>query len=421
MSFLVDYFMSIYRQVTGVVDGKTMFNPSKLSKEEVSLLVKFSQQEPNYHEWPENLRIEMGFNKVLADWGTPSINLMAHLLLFHEEFVKLGSFYGGPQDCHNLWIVKPASNARGNGIFLTNALEDIVNEEKNEIEGKDTLVQKYIETPLLLTIGDFEYKFDIRQWVLVTSLSPLTIYIFDGFYCRLCSNPYELSQFRDVSRHLTNYSVNKANFKEGCSLKSSVLDDQFLKDYLREHRGVEWEEELQPRIEAIIIEALRAGTINMKPRERSFEIYGFDIIIDSILNPYLLEVNLSPACDEREDFLTKMLEDMTVDLFSILKDREIELNQKRNEVTKTQKPQKPQADDKADSPTRLSSKLEPIFETLKIEQLHEDLQYHWKHIYTDDQSNEVILRPGSENYMCVTGTSFNVKLENTRDKKLKAN
>ena len=53
----------------------------------------------------------------------------------------------------------------------------------------------------------------------------------------------------------------------------------------------------------------------MKPRNRSFEIYGFDILIDSRLNMYLLEVNLSPACEEREDFLSKMLDDMTVGLF----------------------------------------------------------------------------------------------------------
>lgn len=425
--FLVGYFMSIYRQLTGVVDSKTMFDPSKLSKEEISLFVKFSQQEPNYHEWSDSLKIEMGYNKVLSDWGTPSINLMAHLLLFHEEFVKLGSFYGGPEDCHNLWIVKPASNARGHGIFVTNNLEDIVNEEKNDISGKDTLVQKYVETPLLLDIGDFSYKFDIRQWVLVTSLNPLTAYIFEGFYCRLCSKPYDPKDFKDVSKHLTNYSVNKANFKDS-SLQSSVLDDQYLKDYLKERRGVDWEDEMQPKIEAIIIESLRAAAPNMKHRERSFEIYGFDILIDHILNPYLLEVNLSPACDEREDFLTKMLDDMTVDTFSILKEREIELNDKRSEAPKPQRTTKRNdsnsAEDEknaAEIPIKGNYKLEPVMESLKLERFEEDLQYRWKHIYTDDDNNEIILRPGNENYFCVVGTSFNVKLEIARDKKLKAN
>lgn len=429
MSFLLGYFMSIYRQHTGVVDSKTMFKPANLSKDERNLLIKFSQQEPNYHEWPDNLKIEMGFNPFLSDWKTPSINLMAHLLLFHEEFVKLGSFYGGPQDCHNLWIVKPASNARGHGIFITNSLEDILSDEKNENVGKDTLVQKYLETPLLLTLGEHDYKFDIRQWVLVTSLSPLTIYIFEGFYCRMCSNPYDVANFKDVSRHLTNFSVNKANFKEGTSLKSSVLDDQFLKDYLREHRGVDWEEEMQPKIEAIIIEAIRASCQNMKHRERSFEVYGFDIIIDSILNPYLLEVNLSPACEEREDFLSKMLEDMTVDLFSILKEKEIELNEGRLDRAEAPKPQKTLktqsglAEDRSgsESPTRLNTKLEAVMEHLKLEDMEAELQYHWKHIFTDDQNNEFILRPGSENYICVTGTPFNVKLENVRDKRLKSN
>jgi D-alanine-D-alanine ligase-like ATP-grasp enzyme len=53
-------------------------------------------------------------------------------------------------------------------------------------------------------------------------------------------------------------------------------------------------------------------------QENSFEIYGFDIILDESLNPWLIEANLSPACNERTDWITKMLDDMSLDLFTYL-------------------------------------------------------------------------------------------------------
>lgn len=322
---MLDFLMSLFKQLKDVeTAGKYSFNISKIKKLERDLIYNFSRWPADYDGWSESVKIKRSFNKMSNDWGTPNITLLGQLSFFHREFSTLGSYYGHIEEQSNLWIVKPASNARGNGIFVTHKLTDIIKEEKSENVGKDTLVQKYLERPLLLDIEGARYKFDIRQWVLVTSLSPLTIYIFDGFYCRLCSRPFDLAQFDDISRHLTNYSLNKGNFKGSSAgqLNFSVLDDKFLKDYIWKVREESWEETLQPKISSLIVETLKACVKNMKPRDRSFEIYGFDILIDKDLNPHLLEVNLSPACEERETFLSDMLRDMTFSLFSILKEKE---------------------------------------------------------------------------------------------------
>ena len=37
--------------------------------------------------------------------------------------------------------------------------------------------------------------------------------------------------------------------------------------------------------------------------EGTFEIVGFDIIIDENLNPWIIECNMSPACDTRTPWL----------------------------------------------------------------------------------------------------------------------
>ena len=61
----------------------------------------------------------------------------------------------------------------------------------------------------------------------------------------------------------------------------------------------------------------------MEHQKNCFEIYGFDIILDNDLNPWLIEVNLSPACNERTQWITKMLDDMSLDLLYYLESRVI--------------------------------------------------------------------------------------------------
>lgn len=59
----------------------------------------------------------------------------------------------------------------------------------------------------------------------------------------------------------------------------------------------------------------------MENRLNTFEIYGFDLILDQDLYPWVIEVNLSPACNERTDWLTKMVDDMSFDLLYHLEQR----------------------------------------------------------------------------------------------------
>ena len=104
----------------------------------------------------------------------------------------------------NVWVVKPSYNARGIGIYCTDKFRDIVHEGK---KAASKIVQKYIENPLLIK----GKKFDIRQWVLVTSWEPLDVYVFDNAYIRLCTSDYTLKDLSDVYKHLSNYSIQKHN------------------------------------------------------------------------------------------------------------------------------------------------------------------------------------------------------------------
>lgn len=81
-------------------------------------------------------------------------------------------------------------------------------------------------------------------------------------------------------------------------------------------------DKVRKSIEEVIIRTIRSGQeAGVEHRPNSFEIYGFDFMLDRKLKPWLLEVNLSPACAERTDWLVSMLDRMASGLFFHLERR----------------------------------------------------------------------------------------------------
>jgi hypothetical protein len=103
------------------------------------------------------------------------------------------------------YIVKPDAGAMGRGIYLVRREEDL------DLTNPDFIgwvVQEYVERPLLID----EYKFDLRLYVLVTSVDPLRIYLFDEGLARFATAKYSKPDNKNIATmnmHLTNYSINK--------------------------------------------------------------------------------------------------------------------------------------------------------------------------------------------------------------------
>lgn len=189
---------------------------------------------------------------------------------------------------------------------------------------QNRVVQKYIETPLLFnetTLKNsilFKRKFDIRLWVLVKSFRPLVVYSFSKGYLRLCAKQYDstLEDITNMNRHLTNYSVNRKSYfgKE----TESVLKQCYLEELLLKHRQVQWDSAIQPKIDQLIMATLSSAGEKVKQQSGCFEVYGFDILLDHKYTPWLLEVNLSPACCQRTVWLSDMLLQMTLGLLQLV-------------------------------------------------------------------------------------------------------
>ena len=71
-------------------------------------------------------------------------------------------------DGTSFWILKPPNASCGNGIEVVNDFEDLPKLEEV------FCVQRYMKQPLLINA----IKFDLRVYVLVTSVDPLRVYLY---------------------------------------------------------------------------------------------------------------------------------------------------------------------------------------------------------------------------------------------------
>ena len=76
------------------------------------------------------------------------------------------------------------------------------------------MVSEYVPNPLILN----GYKFDMRIYVVMTSVNPLKIYMYEEGLARFATCKYEqnpnvngASGTKSKFMHLTNYSINKKN------------------------------------------------------------------------------------------------------------------------------------------------------------------------------------------------------------------
>lgn len=211
--------------------------------------------------------------------------------MFVEEYRKY------PQ---TTWILKPSSKSQGAGIFLINKLSKLKKwsrESKTYLQhhltSKDTyVISRYIDNPLL--IGG--KKFDLRIYVLVTSFRPLKAYMFQNGFCRFCTMKYDtnVTELDNMYVHLTNVSVQKhgADYNSEHGGKLGIHN---LKLYLEGTRGREVTDRLFESIQWLIVHSLKAVVHVMSNDRHCFECYGYDIIIDDNLKPWLIEVNASPS------------------------------------------------------------------------------------------------------------------------------
>ena len=207
---------------------------------------------------------------------------------------------------HPTWIMKPTGKAQGKGIFLINSLQQTKRwanasyvggpHDGVSTKGEEAyVVSRYVDDPLL--VGG--YKFDLRLYVVVTRFRPLRAFVSRLGFARFCAAKYvsprsESGDLGDHYAHLTNVAVQKKNAQYNAA-HGGKWSLENLRLFLESARGAEATARLWRELDAVILKSLRAVQNVMHNDAHCFELYGYDMLIDASLKPWLIEVNASPS------------------------------------------------------------------------------------------------------------------------------
>jgi len=133
----------------------------------------------------------------------------------------------------------------------------------------------------------------------VTDWNPLTIWIYETPYLRLGAEDYSLEKLNNLFIHLTNNSIAKnSKLFINSKIEGNMLSSEDFQSFLKEKCGDDvWENTLKEKIKQLVIWSLESAQDVIENRKNSHEIFGFDVMIDEELNPWLIEINSSPCME----------------------------------------------------------------------------------------------------------------------------
>ena len=243
------------------------------------------------------------------------------------------SFYTGK----NIWLLKRTNFNRGREIKIysdINAILTDIDTYKKQNLYTNYIIQKYLEDPFLYD----QRKFDIRIWVLFTYISnsnKFKTYVFKEGHLKACSEPYDINS-KDLFIHLTNYSVQKytKNFSK-VEKGNEISFETFQKKLDEKGNGKNFKKDVMPKIIKIIAISANAAKnkINILNKKNCFEIFGYDFILDSNLNPFLLEINTNPGLEESSPLIEMLVPRMIDDAFRLTIDKIFERDDENKKIS----------------------------------------------------------------------------------------
>ena len=245
--------------------------------------------------------------KILNDF-----NLIQKYITYYNRGISLG--YNNNDEKKN-----EKRNKSLNKKKLINLFEQ--DKKENIYQSSTIVLQKYIEKPLLY----FGRKFDIRIWVLLTQ--DLKVYVFNEGHLKCCSVKYDLN-CNDIYSHLTNYSFQKYNnyfgkYEYGNEVSFDDLQNNIDLNY---NHKINFKREILPKIYNIVkfcFQSVRSKINSMK-RKYTFEIFGFDFMIDCNFEPFLIEINTNPGLEESSPLIKMIVPRMLDDALRLTVDKEFD-------------------------------------------------------------------------------------------------
>ena len=221
------------------------------------------------------------------------------------------------------WIIKPGENTnRGKGIKISNSLSEIKSIICSIKEGRTYIIQKYIEKPLLIN----KRKFDIRCYGLFTSFNTtIQGYFYPEGYIRTSSKEFSIKNLNKYI-HLTNDAIQKKSeeygkFEAGNKVSYSEFQEYLDQEYSQHH--INFEKNINSQIKRIIADTFIASheIIDTHRRMHSFELLGYDFMVDQEFKVWLIEVNTNPCLELSCAYLSRLIPAVLDNAFRITIDQ----------------------------------------------------------------------------------------------------
>ena len=121
---------------------------------------------------------------------------------------------------------------------------------------------------------------------------------------------FTLKELENKFIHLTNNSIvkNADNFYAS-EIDGCMWHSEEMQIWMEEKFGYDiWTEQVVPKMKQIVINSLECVQDAVTTRKNSFELFGYDIMLDSNANAWLIEVNSSPAMDYSTPVTTELVQ-----------------------------------------------------------------------------------------------------------------
>ena len=224
----------------------------------------------------------------------------------------------------NIWIIKPGEGTnRGVGITVCKTLEQITNfiNSYDTEDERTYVIQKYVDNPLLYK----SRKFDIRCYALVTSFQGnIQCFFYKEGYLRTSSADYSVTNIENKFIHLTNDAVQKYSSSYGKHEAGNKLSYAEFQEYLiKNDYKVDFYKDMLPQIKDIVKDTILATFSKIDPERKahSFEILGYDFLIDSNFHVWLIEVNTNPCLELSSPYLEILIPRMLDHAFALTIDQ----------------------------------------------------------------------------------------------------